>query len=227
MADQFTGADALMLMYDGDAVRVLRHVGEPDGVYFREPSIDTDIAGANRPGIGELKCTGNPKTFSWKAPGSARFGRPVVQAGNYPVIALDGEDHNKWVRIFTQTAYAIAGQSSRVYLVDTFNNAFGYDDVTAAQAVSGNTATWTIVMYNVGTAPLYQLKAWIEPGTTRLTISDDGATWVAPYYESDALEFPDLAPDDTDILHLRRVIPKNTPYDPKVLNVVNIGFQSL
>ncbi len=219
----YQAAGALVLEAASAEVFHLAAVGAIHGV------TPLAAAGRNGPGRGEILCTGDGWLLyaAFKAPGSATFGPSVLVStdGNY--LLGDGEDAAKWLRVRVDASYLVEGQQASVYLGDLYNNAIAGADVTAAEASAGDELIYTITMHNLGPASLSQLKVWIPEDVDFLEISDDGASWVDPMAEQDALEFPELAAGASDTLHLRRTIPGSKASDPDVLNQLAFSFQGV
>lgn len=213
------GASALRISYDGAEVISLARVGTVAGV-----SVD-HIAALGGEGAGVLVAEGDGQIVRWKAPGSSTYGRRAILAGGLDIVVdlPDGEDPDKFMRVtldsseLPETETEGKVYTKRRYLEGT--------DVTAAQASAGNTVTYTFVIENASDFILSNLKVWIDDSVDFLEISDqEGAGFVSPTTEATALEFPDLAPGETDNLYVKRTIPAVTSFDPAVPLWLHFAF---
>lgn len=185
-------------------------------------------AARNAPGMARLRTTGDGTDLQFKAPGSATWGPVVTVTANGEYLAHDGDDFDKWLRVYAYLPYLPDGHAeSRVMLNQRYGVGIADDDVTASEASAGDVATYQITMTNNWTRTLTDLCAWIDPAVVDLEISDDGSTWVSPTTRFAALEFPDLAASATDILHLRRTITAGAASTPAVLNQLHLSFCGL
>ena len=120
---------------------------------------------------------------------------------------------------------------SNVYISDVWNNMTGHDDVTAAEATSGNTAQYVVVIANASETIISQVKFWIDPSAFRdfvsFEISDISVSWVTPDNEDDALELSDIAVDNSQSLLVRRVIAAGSDSNPDVLNYIQYSFTAI
>ncbi len=93
----------------GDALHVLKAGEEnpqltPSNTLFGVRIMG--IAGHNERGTGELRNTGDDgKTLSYKAPGSEKWGPGVYITEAGPWVLEDGEDKNKWIRVYIYPSY--------------------------------------------------------------------------------------------------------------------------
>jgi len=104
-----------------------------------------------------------------------------------------------------------------IYLTEIYNNEIALPDVTAAEALAGDVSTFSVTIKNDGKVVLSQIGAWMD-GTTALwvQISQDNVAFSAPQSRAAALVFPDVKPGDTFTLYIKRTIPANTTYYPRI-----------
>jgi hypothetical protein len=213
--------DALQILAGAVEVRSLMAVGAIPGV---APLL---AGGGNGPGMGRLSSSGNGR-LTWQAPGSSKPGSPVVVSAGGQFALGDGVDPQRWLRVGVYAAYLEpAAAEAAVQLGDVFDNAVGGPDVTAAQAAAGDVQTVTLTLSNAGSSGLSQLRAWIDPACTGLTISADGSTFSAPTTEGTALLLPDLEAGGSMAFYLRRTISPGAQSAASVLNLLNFSYSSV
>jgi len=209
-------ADALRLSVSGTETEHFAVAGTIPGVQI------TAAAGRNGAGVGRLRNIG--ATLYWQAPGSNDYGPGVITASDGTYLLEDGEDRDAWLRVSVTTAYLLDFAEAAVNLDVLTGNHIADADVTAAEAAGGDVHTYTITLTNASTFALSQLVVWIDPDTSGLEISDDGAAWVSPTTEAAGLALPNLSPSATDTLHIRRTIAAGAEADPNVLNHLHLAF---
>jgi hypothetical protein len=214
-----THADALHFEVASTECVYFKAVGTIPGV------IVTYVSGYNGNGTGRIGSFGDGTYLAWKPPGAADFGPQCLcdQDGEY---VLEGVDSSKYIRVEVVADFLSGPVQARVFLRDVYNNDIGYDDVTATEALAGDTTDYTVTLRNVSGATLWRLRFWLHTDTDDLQISDDGVSWVSPTTEATALELPDLAATATDILHIRRTITASSSSDAGVLNKIEYAFES-
>jgi len=215
-------ADSLRLTISGVEVQHLVPVGTIPGVVVEA------VAAGCGPGAARLRSSADGTRLAFKAPGSAAWGLDCVADVDTTWFLQDGEDPDKWARVARYGDYMNTGPAEgRVLLDDVFNNAVAYDDVTAAEALAGDVATYTITLANDSLHRFSKLVAWLDAAVTGLEISDDGITWVSPVTEAAGLALDDIAPGGTDTLHARRTIGAAADSDTDVLNHLHFAFNGL
>jgi len=215
-----TRADALRLKVGGQEVRSLTPVGTVAGVAVRA------VAGRGGGGTGHLRSRGDGTELSWKAPGSSSYGDPVACGTDGTYLLEDGDDRHKWARVQVYTSYLVGGgQEAAVLLGEMWNNGVGSDDVSAAEATSGDVETYELAVKNDGPMGVLDVKCWLV-STAGLEVSKDGANWCAPDAEdhADVLVWDSIASGAQETLHVRRTIGAEAAYDPDVLNRVALAW---
>lgn len=115
---------------------------------------------------------------------------------------------------------------SSVLFFDVFNNAIGGADITAAQALAGNTASWEIQLYNQSRYAISWIYVWIDLCVDYIKISDDDSTWVQPAglartKPSDALLIGSASPGSTASFYMQRIIPAATAARRRVTTILH------
>ena len=219
MGNEATAADSLRLKFSGSEIQQLHRIRTIPGVSVLA------AAGKNGVGAGNLRSVGDGTFLQWRAPGSGTFGpRLKVTDGNW--IVKDGEDLDKWVRVEVFASFLKpSSEEAQVLLDDVYNNG-GNDDITAAEATAGFSASWQMDMVNESAKTLHRLVVWIDPATSGITISDDDVVFVSPTTEATGLEFGDLAPGGSLPLYIKRTIGAGASEDPRVLDVLQFSYIS-
>lgn len=127
------------------------------------------IAGANGTGTGTLTATGSD-TLAWTPPGGTQGAAVTILNGETKII--EGSDLNKFVRVTRTSATALAGTAS-LAIVDVYNNAIGFDNVSSAEASAGDNEYRAICFKNESTLTVSGLVAYIKTLGTQRT-SDGG-----------------------------------------------------
>jgi len=181
----------------------------------------------NMPGKGAIRSEGEGNRLSWRAPGSSTFGPASEVNVDSDVLLRDGDDVNRYLRARVKTAYLQGHAAERaVYLQHLWNALFS--DVTAAEASTGVTKEVpNIFLRNVSAGTIYNIRAWIEPGTPYLEISPDGVAWSAPTTEATGLQLGTLLPLTNRVFRQRSVIPPATAYNPKVQALIHLRFDGI
>lgn len=225
MPAPFTRNDSIMFRVAGTSneVQHLTAIGTIPGVVVLE------AAARNMPGAGRLRSVGDGTRLSWRAPGSSTFGAPERIEADTVIQLEDGEDTTKYVRVQVYKSWlAIEPTEARVYLADRYENAPGHDDVTAAEASTGNVEAYVVDIANVSASIISDFDVWLQPDTPfHLEIGTNGTTWQAPVVEANALRLPDLPVGGTTQLHIRRTVAANEPSNPDILTWVRTAFNAL
>ena len=213
-----TRGDGILVEVSGAEVLMLAASGAVPG------AIVLAVGGENGPGAGTLRQLAD-LTLQWRAPSSASFGEAINVSAGGSFVLEDGDSADSWVRVSVSVAYQAAGAIDAVVNLQERHNAAGPDDVTAAEASSGSTETFTATLTNQSGARVDGLVAWLNAATPDLEISDDGATWVSPTTFGTALALDAaLEPGDTDTLHFRRTIGASSPSDVEVINLTHLSW---
>lgn len=218
-----TRADALRLESSGVEVVSLTAMGTIAGVEI------TAVSARNGPGTGRLRCRWSdtvgrlPLTVAWLAPGSNAWGAPVGVAADGDFLVEDGEDHNKWVRVTATKNYLQAGDAAQVMLGDRYNTAIASDDVSAAEAASGDFETYSVDIVNDSAETVRRVGVWLDPSApSGVAISaSGGGGWVHPTTEATCLELGDLTPVHSVTLYFSRTILPAADADPAVFNGIH------
>lgn len=212
-------ADALRVEKDGVEIESLVAAGAVPGVAV------LFAAGRNGTGSGYLRTNAAGDAIQWKAPGSAAYGPEVPVPADGIYLLRDGASQHAWVRVQVWTAHLVAGRKAEVELRDVFGNDVGHDDVSAAEADAGDVASWTLTLRNShDSKTLSMVRCWLV--AVGLELSTDGASWSAPASEAAALALPDLAPEATTTLHVRRTIAAGSASDADVLNLLRFRYEA-
>ena len=186
------------------------------------PGVDVKAAsGLCGTGIGYLRCESGGR-ISFKAPGSGSWGVGVVPPADGELILEDGADPNAWLHVDVFVDYLQPGYIAPVVFNNRYDNEVCPDDVTYEEAEDGDTAAFTVELYNAGPETRYGLLAWLAAGVDYMEISDDGVSWVAPTTEETALELGDVVAAGSVTLHLRRTIPVATDPSLEVANQIRM-----
>jgi len=204
-------ADALRLYYAGQEINHLRAVGTVPGVRVLH------VAARNGHGAGILRYLGG--NLYWRAPGSSTFGAAVAVPTDGHYLLFDGDDLDAFVRVEVYTDHLLAGDA-RVFLRDRYENAIGFDDVTAAEAAAGDVTTWSITCRNESDEILYDLTAWVDFATTGITLSADDVTYAA------GVALGNLDPAESVPLYIKRTIAAAADYAPRLLTHLHFRFQA-
>ena len=212
-------ADSLRITVSAVEVRHLAVAGTLAGV------VPVLAAARNGPGIGRMQSEGDGTWLSWKAPGSALYGMPVHCSPDGTFLLCDGEDPDKWIRVDVHGAYLLpAAAEVQVYLADLYNKAVGQADLSAAEGQAGDVLDYSFTLTNADATPLHQVRIWLDAGTAGLELSLDGATWLAPTTEAQAIGWVLLAGGASQTLHVRRTIAVPADFNPDVLNLIHCAF---
>ena len=184
------------------------------------------VAGRNGPGLATIRSGPNGTELSFRAPGSNTFGADVDCSADGTYLLEDGEDASKWLRIQVYADYLPNGaEEGGVQLADRYEIDYYLDDVDASEASAGDVESFGIELVNVSLVGLSNLKIWIDPASPYLEIQD-GAGWVSPISEADALELGDVGAGSSTYITvtIRRTIPANSESDPEVLSLLHVSF---
>lgn len=215
-----TGPDALHFESGGVEIQQLHAVRTMDGIAV------TFASGRNGPGIARIQSTGDGTDLSYRAPGSSVFGpvaRCDVNEGDYRLS--DGEDKHKYIRIKIYTDHIISGSNAaNIQLEETIENEISANDVTESDASGGDVFSYSISLKNYSQTILSQVKAWLRESVVNLEISNDGAAWVSPVLESNALDMADITPGSSVTFYFRRTISAGSLKNPGILNLVDFSW---
>ncbi len=224
MPEPFTRSDSIQFRENGTAneVQHLTTVGTIPGV------VVVEAAARNMPGAGRLKSFGDGARLAWRAPGSQTYGTPELVTADRLMQLEDGEDDTKYVRVQVHRNWlASEPTEANVYLSDRYENPPGHDDVTAAEATTGNVMTYILDIANVSLSIVSDFDIWLEPDTPfHLAISPEGSNWITPTTQAQALRMPDLLVGKTTHLHVRRTVVAGEPSDPRILTWIRTMFNA-
>ena len=190
----------------------------------------TFVAAGNGPGIGRLRSESDGVTMRWTPPGETIEGPPVLGDvdGEYLV---ESPDPRKWIRINITAAFLLPNAAeSRVHLspnLGRFAN-FADNDITAAQASSGDLQTYTVTAENESVKDIFGLRIWLDPlpRSPFLNIDDGIGGWLNPRSEAAARVLGDIAPGANVSFLIRRLVAPSQPFDPKVVNDARFSFRT-
>ncbi len=113
---------------------------------------------------------------------------------------------------------------SNIGITEIYNNIIALPDVTAEEALNGDVTVYPVTIRNDNTIVLSQLAAWMDTSTAIwIQISSDDISYSAPVAKADAISFADIGVDDTFTIYLKRTIPANTLFAPRIRT--NIRFK--
>lgn len=212
-----TRNDGLRLQLSGADVVLMRTMGAIAGVFV--------LAASARNGVGTGQLTLSADGLSWTAPGSVTPGPAQSAPVDGQYMLEDGADPSQWVRLQVYAAYLPDSGACDVAVNDAYN-AFGPDDVAAADALAGIVENVTFTLKNVSAATLNNVHAWLDPATANVTISSDGVNFYDPTSELDAhvLSWASIAAGASVNLYLRRTIGAAAASNPKILNLMQFAW---
>lgn len=130
------------------------------------------LSPGHEPGVAVVESDGE-SMLRYTAPESSTPG-PYVQVPYGTAILYDGEDSSKGLRVTRASGAAFPVQGKReLLLVDQFNNAFGFDNVSHAERNAGDDEYRAIFLKNAGLTVL-TIKAFMTPLGTQRTVSVAG-----------------------------------------------------
>lgn len=176
-------------------------------------------------GKGLLRWDSTTTTLAWKAPGDAAYGTAWRAGAAYEgVLVLPSDDQEKWLAIQAYEGYLPENsETAHVSISEQWAGAWGFEDVTAAQALAGLVDEYEWTLTNVSGEAISNLNVWLadeSPGF--LELSDDGQAWVSPI-EGSPLALADLGADEAISLFLRRTIPAETAASAAVRNLIRFS----
>ncbi len=214
-----TKSDALRMTLAGVEVKHLQWIGTIRGVVIERASARCG------PGTARLRSRGTAgKQLSFKAPGSTTWGMAVNAVADGSYLLEDGDDPTKWVRVTVYVDYLQPGDEHQVLLGEVFGNAVAHDDVTSQEAEDGDITDYEVTLENAGDESLTNVKVWIDPAVSGLTISNNGLSYWAVTTEATGFPFGTMAPAGTATLYVRRTITASADSDPEVLNHLHASY---
>jgi len=158
------------------------------------------VAGANGTGAGTLTASGVDE-LKWTPPGGSQGAGVTIANGETKILEGGGGETEKFIRVTRTTADNLTGTAT-VTLADEFNNAVGLDNVSSAEATTGDNEYRCIGIKNDSSSQVKSLKAWIGTLGTQMTTSTNqlGASG-AGTIEGGAGDFADWP--DTGYAHIR------------------------
>jgi hypothetical protein len=135
------------------------------------------VSGANGTGSGTLGATGTD-TLAWTPPGGTQGPAVTVLNGETKILEGGGAGGaNKYVRVTRTSAAALSGTAT-VDLSEVYNNDFGLDNVSSAEASAGDSEYRCVCLKNRSSVTIAGVKAYLGLlGTTR--VSDGGQLGVS------------------------------------------------
>ena len=136
-------------------------------------NITVDYAGgANGEGSGSVSAE-SADTLAWTPPGGA-MGDPVTIAnGETKVLIGGGANPQKYVRVTRTSVVALSGTATAA-LAYAFNNAVGFDNVSVAEQVAGDTEYRALFFKNGSAYEAKSLTAWLGAIGTANTVDAGG-----------------------------------------------------
>lgn len=207
-----TRSDAVHLESAGADAGPLRVVGTLPGMYiFAASTLNGTghgllIAGVHSDGV--------TPTVAWQAPGSSTPGAPCPLTGEAAFLVEDGEDPDKWVRVYAYPAYCGTSGEAKVFFKVGYN-ALGPSDVTAGDAAAGLVITTTFTLKNYSFYPVTNVKLWIYADPA-VQVSKDNISFFAPTDETDpnVLVWSSIAAGASANVYVKRTISASTAFDP-------------
>jgi hypothetical protein len=128
------------------------------------------IAGANGTGSGTLTASGADE-LRWTPPGGTIGAAVTITNGQTKILEGGGGETNKFIRVTRTSATALTGTAT-LTIVEVFNNAVGFDNVSSAEAAAGDNEYRALFIQNRSAVPVSNLKVYIGTlGTQRTTNS--------------------------------------------------------
>jgi len=216
-----TNSDALRLYTGSDEIVSLRSAGTIPGV------VVLAVAGRCGRGTGELQTTADGAGIRWRAPGDAAFGKAF-----YPQIVDDylleaGSGPHKWCRVHVTPQSLIPSAARRVLLDDRYGNGLHTTDVTANEASAGDVLIETLTVKNESSRDARRVRAWLDAATPDLELSADQIQWSAPTSELSGVALGDIAAGGDMDLYVRRTITAGETADPRRLNIIRLGWDTI
>lgn len=212
-----TRNDALRLQLSGSDVIFMRVSGAIAGIVV--------LAAAARNGAGQGRLILSTTGLAWQAPGSAMPGPQQLVVGDGIYMLEDGYDSSAWLRVQVYVSYLPASGEAVISIGDTYN-AFGPDDVAAADALAGITENVTFTLKNVSPQVITAVKLWLDPAVANVTVSSDGVNYYDPVSETDphVLAWPSIGIGASVNVYLRRVIGSTAASNAKILNLMQFSW---
>lgn len=130
------------------------------------------LSPGHEPGVGAVESDG-ASSLRYTAPESSTPG-PYIQVPYGTAILYDGEDASKGLRVTRASGAAFPVQGKReLLLVDQYNNAFGFDNVSHAERNAGDDEYRAVFLKNAGLRVL-TVRAFMTPLGTQRTVSVAG-----------------------------------------------------
>jgi|GEM_PF-1643218 len=164
-------------------------------------NVTVDYAsGANGPGAGTLTASGNDE-LKWTPPGGTQGAGVTIANGETKILEGGNNEPEKFLRVTRTSADNLSGTAT-VTLAEEFNNVVGLDNVSSAEATSGDNEYRCLGLKNVSSSQIKSLKAWIKTlGTQMTTSTQDLPASGAGSIEGGAGDFADWP--DTGYAHIK------------------------
>lgn len=131
------------------------------------------LSPGHEPGVGVLESDG-AQFIRYTAPDSATPGTYKSVPPGSTVVLADGADASKAVRVARASGAVMPGHGAReLLLVDQFNNALGFDNVSNAERAAGDNEYRALMVRNAGPGKL-TVRAFLTPLGTQRTVNASG-----------------------------------------------------
>ena len=143
-------------------------------------NVTVDFAsGGNPEGAGRLRAS-DANTLAWSPPGETAFGPPAVFVGPAEVGVVEANSTpGRYLRVTGSPPFSVG--TSTITLTALISNAFGFPEVSEADALAGITQYRAVLIKNQGPGPVTLLKRWIgllgtpaDCGGARLAAAGNG-----------------------------------------------------
>jgi hypothetical protein len=216
--DENTRADSLDCLLTGaasnggaqtdpdDSIGNYRSATIADGLSYTASSLPSNItvdfvADKNGAGSGTLSFP-TSDTVKWTPPDGTQGAAVTIANGETKIVEGGGSgEESKFVKISRTSATALSGTAT-LTLSEEYNNVFGLDNVTSAEATAGDDEYRCVCYRNANSVDLSALKFWIGTLGTQMTTSTAqlGASG-AGTIEGSAGDFADWP--DTGFAHIK------------------------
>lgn len=184
--DEYSEYDALAWFHTG-AVSAGAAQPDPDaslgGFYSssRAPGIGLKVRGGIRglevvrwgsahvPGIGILAAVSDDELI-YRPPGG-QFGNRFAVANGETKQIQGAADHENYLVVSRSSANPLTGTASLIY-ANEFNNAFGMENVSSAEAAAGEEKLRALALWNLSSVDVDDVGVWVSPVVEEAQPSD-------------------------------------------------------